>query len=206
MDALSIPTAAELESLVTTAIYSSLITARLSPASNPPTVNVTSVAPLRDVKPDSLSTMITILTNWETRCSDVTNDLEAEIEKIKADAVKRRSKEQAHAALLEKAVANYSPDADGAGFGGPGMSRKSNRQSRTGGRRLGRSGAGGSGSIGNKREFSADDNDDDGYFENGSDGLFESNAAGSRMDIDEGVGSSSRSAARQAKRLLGKKS
>ncbi|KAJ5138546.1 uncharacterized protein N7515_003394 [Penicillium bovifimosum] len=36
MTALSTPTKAELESLVTTAIYASLITARLSPASNPP--------------------------------------------------------------------------------------------------------------------------------------------------------------------------
>ena len=58
----------------------------------------------------------------------------------------------------------------------------------------------GPGGGGNKREYSADDNDDDGYFENGSD---DAGPVGSRMDIDEGVGSSR--TARQAKRLLGKK-
>ncbi|KAJ5125529.1 hypothetical protein N7526_007706 [Penicillium atrosanguineum] len=57
MTALSLSSTAELESLVTTAIYASLISARLSPATTPPTVNVTSVAPLRDVRPQSLPKM-----------------------------------------------------------------------------------------------------------------------------------------------------
>lgn len=202
MDALSISTPAELESLVTTAIYSSLITARLSPASNPPTVNVTSVAPLRDVKPQSLSTMITILTEWETRCGDVVSDLEAEIERIKSDAAKRQTREAARAKLLEQAVADVSSGENRQ----PGF----NQQSR--GRRLGAGGA----SSGNKREYTADDNDedDDGYFETGNDGGVDSSgAASSRMDIDESGGSSSASrsglaaaGARQAKRMLGKKS
>lgn len=194
MDVLSIPTPAELESLVTTAIYSSLLTARLSPASHPPTVNVTSVAPLRDVKLPSLTSMISTLTEWESRCGDVIGDIELQIEKIKADAVKRRSKERAQAEFLEKALAN-SAENDTAG-----QSKKSGVPD--GGRKLG-----GSGGSGNKREYSADDNDDDGYFENGSDGMDPSGAS-SRMDVDEGAGSSSRlgAGARQAKRILGKKS
>lgn len=204
MEALSIPTPAELESLVTTAIYSSLITARLSPASNPPTVNVTSVAPLRDVKPQSLTAMISILTEWESRCGDVVSDIEAEIERIKTDASKRRAKEAARASILEQAVANAS-------LGDAPQSRQSGFQPRAGGRRLGGSGAGAGMSSGNKREYNADDNDDDddGYFENGSEGgNLDSSTAGSRMDIDEGVGSSRSgpAASRQAKRVLGKKS
>ncbi|ODM22728.1 COP9 signalosome complex subunit 7 [Aspergillus cristatus] len=187
MEALSISTPAELESLVTKAIYSSLITARLSPASDPPTVNVTSVAPLRDVKPQSLPSMISILTEWESRCGGVISDIEAEIEKIKANSAKRAAKENARAELLNKAINSWSEEGD------EGHSKRSGMQS--GGRRLGPGGGG------NKREYSADDNDDDGYFENGSD---DAGPVGSRMDIDEGVGTS-RVAARQAKRLLGKK-
>lgn len=209
MDALSISTPSELESLVTTAIYSSLITARLSPASNPPTVNVTSVAPLRDVKPQSLSTMITLLTEWETRCGDVVSDLEAEIERIKTDAAKRQTREAARARLLEQAVTDVSS-------GEATQSRQSgfpSQQQQPRGKRLGS----GSASSGNKREFTADDNDedDDGYFETGNGGGVDSSATGasSRMDIDESGGSSSASrsglaaaGARQAKRMLGKKS
>lgn len=210
MDALSISTPSELESLVTTAIYSSLITARLSPASNPPTVNVTSVAPLRDVKPQSLSTMITLLTEWETRCGDVVSDLEAEIERIKTDAAKRQTREAARARLLEQAVTDVS-SGEATQSRQSGFSSQQQQQPR--GKRLGS----GSASSGNKREFTADDNDedDDGYFETGNGGGVDSSATGasSRMDIDESGGSSSASrsglaaaGARQAKRMLGKKS
>lgn len=189
MEALSISKAAELESLVTKAIYSSLITARLSPASDPPTVNVTSVAPLRDIKPQSLPSMISILIEWESRCGGVISDIEAEIEKIKANTAKRTAKENARAELLNKVIDSWPGEGDEGHPRGSGM---------RGGRRLGH---GVGESSGNKREYSADDNDDDGYFENGSD---DAGAAGSKMDIDEGIGSS-RTAARQAKRLLGKK-
>ncbi|RHZ74701.1 hypothetical protein CDV55_108806 [Aspergillus turcosus] len=200
MDALSISAPAELESLVTKAIYSSLISARLSPASDPPFVNVTSVAPLRDIKPQSLPTMISLLTQWESRCGDVISDIEAEIARIKSNAAKRRAKEQARAALLEKALASAS---DGGA--------KDTAGGASGSKRLGgaqRFGQGG----GNKREFNADDHDDedDGYWDNGNDGGVELHAAGSRMDIDDSAGSSrfplSGAGARHAKRILGKKS
>ena len=104
MTALSTPTKAELESLVTKAIYASLITARLSPASNPPSVNVTAVAPLRDVQPQSLPQMIANLSEWESRCGEVVSDLEAEIARVKSDAAKRAARAQAHNEALEEAV------------------------------------------------------------------------------------------------------
>ncbi|KAH2708974.1 hypothetical protein KXV24_000612 [Aspergillus fumigatus] len=199
MDALSISAPAELESLVTKAIYSSLITARLSPASNPPFVNVTSVAPLRDIKPQSLPMMISLLTQWESRCGDVISDIEAEIAKVKTNAAKRRAKEQARAALLEKALASADGSAKDVTGGGSGSRRHGGSQ---------RFGQGG----GNKREFNADDYDDedDGYWDNGNDGGIDLHAAGSRMDIDESTGSSrfglGGAGARHAKRILGKKS
>jgi COP9 signalosome complex subunit 7 len=104
MKSLSLPTAAELESLVTTAIYANLISARLSPASTPPTINVTSVAPLRDVQPHSLPQMVTLLTEWESRCGEVVTDLETEIARVKANAQKRFAREQGYRDRLEEAV------------------------------------------------------------------------------------------------------
>ncbi|CRG92295.1 COP9 signalosome complex subunit 7 [Talaromyces islandicus] len=194
MEALSIPNASELESLVTTAIYSSLIKARLSPASNPPTVNVTAVAPLRDVQPQAVSSMISVLTEWEGRCGDVISGIEAEIAKIKDQAVKNRKREQERAQILEKAIANGNASAS--------RNSKSNvRGSKSGFRPGGQA----SGSNNNKREYSGDDiEEDDGYFDNGSDGGVDT--LGSNMDIDEGSGASrgtSATATRQAKRLLG---
>ncbi|KAJ5544801.1 hypothetical protein N7535_006811 [Penicillium sp. DV-2018c] len=96
MTALSTPTKAELESLVTTAIYASLITARLSPSSNPPYVNVTAVAPLRDVQHQSLPSMVANMMEWESRCKEVASDLEAEIARIKSEAAKRAAREKSY--------------------------------------------------------------------------------------------------------------
>lgn len=206
MDSLSISAAADLESLVTTAIYASLITARLSPATSPPSVNVTAVAPLRDVKPQSLPSMISFLADWETRCADVITDIEAEIAKVRTASAKRRTKERDDNELFEKTLANWPAiSADLAGFEsarGPG-SKKSGWQ---GGHPRGAP----PGYIGSKREYSADDfDDDDGYWDTGFDGALETNL-GSRMEIDEGLGSSRAGpggiAARHAKRVLGKKS
>lgn len=193
MSTLSISTPSELESLVTKAIYSSLITARLSPATSPPTVNVISVAPLRDVKPQSLPTMISVLTDWELRCGDVISGIEAEIAKIQANSRKRRAKEHARALLLEKALSDP--------IGDPRTRKGAFSKDGSGGVKLGSSIGNGSGS--NKREFS----DDEGY--HGGDGLGERSSS-SMMDIDEGAGSSrtgtgGASSSRYAKRFLGKK-
>lgn len=145
MTALSIPTKAELESLVTTAIYASLLTARLSPASNPPSVNVTAVAPLRDVQPQSLPKMITNLTEWEARCGEVASDLEAEIARIKSEAGKRAAREHAHSEALTEA-----------------LNKKAGAAGKKNARRGGRLGPGVGGS---KRD--ADDIEDDGFFDDG---------------------------------------
>lgn len=190
MTALSISDPAEFESLVTTAIYSSLLTGRLSPASAPPTVNVTSVAPLRDVKPQSRSKMVTVLAAWDTRCGDVFSDIEAEIANMKENAEKKREKEKTRKSVFEKALEECSSEKGGENVPSSRMARK-----------MARFGTG-AGGIGNKREFSSDDHDDDGYFENGSYGAVDPGLDG-RMDIDEGTGSSR--GARQVKRVLGRK-
>ncbi|KAI9376013.1 hypothetical protein BJX61DRAFT_26619 [Aspergillus egyptiacus] len=200
MESLSLSAPSDLEALVTTAIYAPLITARLSPATTPPTVNVTSVAPLRDVKPTSLPAMISTLTAWEARCGSVINDIEAEIAKIRADSAQRRAKEHARTVMLEKTLANWNPDAaEASGLGDPagqGRSKKLGWKPRDIGAAFrNRDFFGGSS---NKREF-----DDDGYFD---DNVDEADPHGSGMDIDEGSGARSGAGTRHAKRFLGKKS
>jgi COP9 signalosome complex subunit 7 len=191
MSALSLSSTVELESLVTTAIYASLISARLSPASTPPTVNVTSVAPLRDVQPQFLPKMVTLLTQWEARCGEVVNDLEAEIARVKENAEKRHAHELEYQLQLDDVTKQRQEalNSSNAMSNGSGRNRPA-AWGRRGGPRLG---AG----MGNKRE--ADDIDhDDGYFESGD------GESGSRMDIDEGPGSRG-GGSRHSKRVVGRK-
>ncbi|KAL5340826.1 CSN complex subunit 7 [Aspergillus crustosus] len=203
LKSLSLSAPSELESLVTAAIYASLIAARLSPATNPPTVNVTSVASLRDVKPTSLPTIISTLTAWESRCGSVINDIEAEIAKIRADSAQRRMKEHTRTIVIERTLANWSSESgeiggqggsSGSGTTGNtkggwkqrGLEQLRNRDFFSGGR--------------NKREF-----DDDGYFDESANDF---DPHGSGMDIDEGAGSkvgSGGTGVRHSKRFLGKK-
>lgn len=191
MQSLSLPSTADLESLVTTAIYANLISARLSPASTPPTINVTSVAPLRDVQPQSLPQMVTLLTEWESRCGEVVKDLETEIARVKANAQKRHDKEQAYRERLEEAVQRRQAETmrEGGNGGGDGRAGKSGF-----GRGVERVPFG----LGrNKRE--ADDFEEDDGFQSGDNG-----EAASRMDIDEGAGVG-RGGSRQTKRVVGRK-
>ena len=114
-DRLDLPSTVDLEHLVTEAIYSNLITATLNPANQ--TVVITSVAPLRDLAPGSVNTMISELEAWSVRCDSVLGDLEAEIMRVKTEAKKR----QARDAKTEKQVKAVMDAAEkGAGGGGTG--------------------------------------------------------------------------------------
>lgn len=153
-------------------------------------VNVTSVAPLRDVQPQSLGKMITQLTNWEARCGEVVQDLEAEIEAVKNNAAKRGIKKANYQKLYDARLKARAEEADATGPGGgagAGNAAASGRGNRLGIRRGTRGWFGG-----NKRE--ADDiEQDDGFFD-----------AGEGMDIDEGAGSGRGNGSR-TKRILGRR-
>jgi len=82
----------DLEQLVTTAIYENLLTATLNPSAQ--TVVITSVAPLRDLAPGSVGQLLGELSAWSGRCDSVLADLQAEIARIEAQAVKRAAREQ----------------------------------------------------------------------------------------------------------------
>lgn len=104
LKSLALPTASALESLITSSIYAGLLTARLSPTSNPPAVHITSVAPLRDLRPQSLSALLSILQTWESRCTSVITDLEGQINTIRAAATRRNTSSKHRQAIVDAAV------------------------------------------------------------------------------------------------------
>lgn len=101
----------ELESLITTAIYSGLLTARLSPTSTPPRVHITSVAPLRDLRPESLSAILRILKTWEGRCVSTITELESQINIISTSAAERTALQRKRQDVVDTAVVQSENDA-----------------------------------------------------------------------------------------------
>lgn len=103
MDALELPTPRSLEELITTAIYSGLLTATLDPAHS--LVSVTSISPLRDLSPGSLPALQNTLQSWSRRCDAALAELETQVAKVKQEAVDReklrRKKERAFEAALQ---------------------------------------------------------------------------------------------------------
>ncbi|XPT02860.1 hypothetical protein M3J09_011966 [Ascochyta lentis] len=109
LTALDLPTARALEELVTTAIYAGLLTATLDPAHS--LVSVTSIAPLRDLAPGSLPALQSTLQTWSQRCDAALADLEAQVEKVKRDAVEREKLRR----KKERAIDVQTSDEKGAG-------------------------------------------------------------------------------------------
>ncbi|KEF56859.1 uncharacterized protein A1O9_07049 [Exophiala aquamarina CBS 119918] len=109
LTSLTLPNAASLESLVAQSIYSGLLVARLSPTSNPPVVHVTSVAPLRDLRPQSLPALLQILQTWESRCTSIVTDLEAQITAIRTTATDRNTKARRRQDTVDVAVLSEKP-------------------------------------------------------------------------------------------------
>jgi COP9 signalosome complex subunit 7 len=110
ISALSLSGATALESLVTSCIYANLLTARLSPTSTPPTVHITAVAPLRDLRPQSLPALLQILSTWSSRCDATIADLESKINTIKVNAIVRNTSAQRHQDVIDNAVINVVAD------------------------------------------------------------------------------------------------
>jgi COP9 signalosome complex subunit 7 len=82
--ALSLDSPQALESLITTAIYTNLITGTIDPANL--VINITSVAPLRDLAPGSVPSLAAALTQWSSQCTSMLAELESEVNKIKREA------------------------------------------------------------------------------------------------------------------------
>ncbi|KAL8716567.1 MAG: hypothetical protein Q9225_006116, partial [Loekoesia sp. 1 TL-2023] len=103
LHALSLPSIRALEDLVISSIYAGLLTAKLNTQSQ--RVDVSSVSPLRDLRPGSIPTLISTLDNWNTRCVSVLEDLENQVREVKQKALERRKKEVRDEMVVEKLVA-----------------------------------------------------------------------------------------------------
>ncbi|KAI5308648.1 hypothetical protein KEM55_005210, partial [Ascosphaera atra] len=90
MRELSLDSASSLEALVRTAIYADLLKAKLAPTANPPSVYVTATAPLRDVAPDTVSDLQSMLEGWRERIASTVKDVEAEIRRVHTAAAERQ--------------------------------------------------------------------------------------------------------------------
>lgn len=110
---LSIPNAASLEQLVTKAIYTNLITGTLDPHHQ--VVNITSVAPLRDLAPGSIPALGKALTSWSAQCTSMLAALDAEIATVKRQAYLKGSQEKRVQTLLEEKIAAADKDESGRG-------------------------------------------------------------------------------------------
>ncbi|KJZ77515.1 hypothetical protein HIM_03239 [Hirsutella minnesotensis 3608] len=85
--ALGLSSTRELEDLVIKAVYDGLLHATLDPARQ--AVQVTAIAPLRDLQPGSIPAMIAALNVWSERCTTTLGDLEARIKDVRSAAAAR---------------------------------------------------------------------------------------------------------------------
>lgn len=92
----------ELAETVISAIYAGLITATLDPARS--VVQVSKVSPLRDLSPGSVPDMVAALRNWEQRCSSTLDELEAQVQAIRATAAQREKRKKLNDEKLKLAI------------------------------------------------------------------------------------------------------
>ena len=90
------------EDLVITAIYAGLVEATLDPARQ--AVQVTRIAPLRDLSPGAIPDMISILNLWSKRCTSTLMDLTAQIDGIRCVATEREDEAAATEKKLSKTI------------------------------------------------------------------------------------------------------
>lgn len=77
----------EVEDLVISAVYAGLLNAKLNPLRS--VVQVSSVAPLRDVQPGTVPSIVATLQNWSQRCDATLAEIEANIADIKREAARK---------------------------------------------------------------------------------------------------------------------
>jgi COP9 signalosome complex subunit 7 len=110
MTALDLQSPADLETLVKDCTYAGLLSARLSPTSAPPVVHVYTVAPIRDLRPESLPVILQILSTWSERCDSVVSDLDSAIISLKSNAQDRSSLAQKRQKAVDQSVVQTGHD------------------------------------------------------------------------------------------------
>ena len=119
LSALDLPNTRALEDLVISSIYAGLITAKLDTLEK--RVEVSSVAPLRDLKPNSVPQLVAILEDWNGRCVSVLSEIEGQIRDVRVRAAQRKRREAEHQAVFEKAAAEENLKDRGKAVGKRGM-------------------------------------------------------------------------------------
>jgi COP9 signalosome complex subunit 7 len=98
--ALGLPSTRGLEDLVISAIYANLINATLDPAHE--TVQIHSVAPLRDVNPSSVPALLSSLRTWSAATEETLADIELQINNIRQKAnMRAEDKRESDARLAD---------------------------------------------------------------------------------------------------------
>lgn len=97
---LGLPNSAALESLVTTALTSSLLSGHIDPLHQ--RLSITSVAPLRDLSPHSVPTISRTLEEWQGRCDSMLDDIDSRVERIREEARIRKEHEQRRSKAFDK--------------------------------------------------------------------------------------------------------
>lgn len=111
-EALSLDSTRALEDLVISTIYAGLITAKLDTVAQ--RVDVSSVAPLRDLRPGSVPELISVLQGWDIRCLNVLQELEGQMREVRSKALRERQREEAN----EKATTKLLEEKDSKGKSG----------------------------------------------------------------------------------------
>ncbi|VUC36009.1 unnamed protein product [Clonostachys rosea] len=99
---LDLETTREVEDLVITAIYAGLVNATLDPARQ--AVQVSSIAPVRDLAPGAIPEMTAILHTWSGRCSSTLTELNEQISNIRASAALREKEKKAAEEKLKSLI------------------------------------------------------------------------------------------------------
>lgn len=103
----------ELEDVVISAVYAGLLTAKLNPIRQE--VQVSSVAPLRDVPPTTVSALVSTLQQWSARCDATLAELEGTVSRIRADAVRAAERKRENDQLVAAAVEAVNTQKEGGG-------------------------------------------------------------------------------------------
>lgn len=111
ISALSLPTSRALEDLVISSIYAGLLIAKLDTISQ--RVDVFSVAPLRDLKPESVPALSHVLEDWDRRCVTVLGEIEGQVREVRRKALETKRRKGANEKAIAKAMGDKETRASG---------------------------------------------------------------------------------------------
>lgn len=105
---LSLPDIRALEDLVISNIYAGLLSAKLDTLAK--RVDVSSVAPLRDLRPESVPEMVAVLDDWDKRCIGVLWEIEEQIKEVRTKAEELKARDMENERALERAMEHDGKD------------------------------------------------------------------------------------------------